>query len=335
MISVVVCTYNRASSLGKTLDSLRQMIVPSELNWELIIVDNNSTDNTHALVTEFTRTSGLKVRYVFEPKQGLCNARNTGVVNASGEIIAFTDDDVQVAPEWLRELAHTFRVVDCKGVGGKSIPAWNGLAKPAWLVTTGPYCLSRGPLLDFDLGDEAKEIEVAPWGLNMAFRKTAFERFGLFRTDLDPSGSGGLLGGDTEFGKRLLHLGEKIAYSPKAVVFHPVQRQRITKSYFLRYHFRVGRTDIRLEGWPSGAVFYFGVPRYMFRMLAEQSGTWLLTFGGRKRFYFKAQVYRSIGQIVEAHKLRREGQSAARSAHDVIACADRLDKISKEPDGSA
>src|ERR1700730_18373678 len=124
-ISVVLCTYNRASSLGKTFESLRQMTVPPVLKWELIVVDNNSADNTYAAVTEFARTSGLNLRYVFESKQGLCHARTTGVANARGEIIAFTDDDVQVSPEWLQELKRTFSEFDCMGVGGKSIPAWN------------------------------------------------------------------------------------------------------------------------------------------------------------------------------------------------------------------
>src|SRR5579862_9298835 len=171
MISVVVCTYNRASSLAKTLESLRRMTVPADLKWELLVVDNNSTDNTRIVVTDFLRKSGLNGRYISEPRQGLCYARNRGVAEASGEIIAFTDDDVRVTSDWLRELAGTFRKFDCMGVGGKSVPAWNGLAKPAWLVTTGPYNLSRGPILDFDMGNVAKEIQYPPWGLNMAFRR--------------------------------------------------------------------------------------------------------------------------------------------------------------------
>jgi glycosyltransferase involved in cell wall biosynthesis len=316
MISVVVCTYNRAASLAMTLQSLERMSVPPDLDWELIVVDNNSTDNTRAVVMEFLRTSGLNGRYIFDPRQGLCHARNRGVAEAAGEIIAFTDDDVRVTPDWLRELAGTFREFDCTGVAGKSIPAWNGLAKPAWLVTTGPYCLSRGPILDFDLGNEAKEIQYPPWGLNMAFRKIAFEKYGGFRTDLDVSGSGGLLGGDIEFGKRLLHLGHKIAYSPKAIVFHPVEQRRITKNYFLRYYFRVGRTEIRLEGWPEGAVLYFGIPRYMFRTLLERCKIWLFTLGAEERFYRKARVYSLIGQMCEARasQQRNEGLAVPRGS---------------------
>jgi glycosyltransferase involved in cell wall biosynthesis len=317
MISVIVCTYNRAASLAKALQSLRQMAVPPDLKWEIIVVDNNSTDDTRAVVTEFARTSRLNARYAFEPKQGLCHARNTGVTNASGEIIAFTDDDVQVSPEWLRELVCTFREFDCIGVGGKSIPAWDGLAKPGWLVTTGPYSLSRGPILDFDLGDETKELRTAPWGLNMAFRRSAFERHGMFRTDLDVSGSDRLLGGDTEFGSRLMRAGEKVVYSSKAVVFHPVVQQRITKNYFLKYYFCVGRTNIRQEQWPSEAVLYFGVPRYMFRELLESCAKWFFSFSSGKKFYYKAQAYLSLGQIAESRRLRGEAKLSSESAHKV------------------
>jgi glycosyltransferase involved in cell wall biosynthesis len=314
MISVIVCTYNRASSLRKTLESLGQMLVPPDLTWELIVVDNNSTDSTREAVREFTRTSGLNVRYLFEPKQGLSHARNAGVANSTGEIVAFIDDDVLVLQQWLRELARTFAQFDCIGVAGKIIPVWDGVMKPDWLATAGPYFL-HGPVPDFDCGDGAKEITSLPVGANMAFRKSAFEKYGLFRPEMGPGGSmGTLVGDDFEFGQRLLRARERLVYSPQAVVFHPAVEKRITKGYFLHFYYDLGRMDIRLEGWPSEAVLYFGIPRYMFRLLAEKSRTWLFTFGGRKRFYFKAQVYRLIGQMTEAHILSSLDSQHAQNA---------------------
>ncbi len=301
MISVIICTYNRAASLVKTLESLREMTVPSDLKWELIVVDNKSTDNTHQVIGEFARTSGLNVRYLFEPEQGSSRARNTGIANSTGEIIAFTDDDVRVSREWLREIVGTFAEFDCMGVGGKSIPVWNGLTRPDWLITSGSYRLSAGPILHFDLGEEAKELYVAPWGLNMAFRRTAFEKYGLLRTDLGTSGPRRrIAGGDTEFGNRLIRGGEALVYSPKAVVLHPVVPQRITKNYYLDYYFCIGRTNIRTNSWPSETVLYFGIPRYLFRDLADNVARWLMAFNGGKKFYFKAQTYCSLGQMMEA-----------------------------------
>lgn len=310
MISVVVCTYSRAESLGRMLDSLRQMRVPPELEWELIVVDNNSTDNTRAVVEEFAQTSSLDVHYVFEPKQGLSNARNTGIANARGEIIAFTDDDVRVSPEWLAEIVRTFKEFDCMGVGGKSIPMWDGAEKPAWLVTTGPYRLPGAVLLDLDLGDDPRPVPFPPFGVNMAFKRSAFERYGLFRTDLGVCGAARLGGEDIEFGRRLLGGGEKVIYSPGAVVFHPVDKGRVSKAYFLHWYFNCGTAWVRMEGTPREAVLWFGVPRYMFRGLLENCVKWLAAFDNDRRFFYKMRSYFVLGQIAGCRKLGREGTLA-------------------------
>ena len=126
----------------------------------------------------------------------------------------------------------------------------------------------------------------------MAFRRVAFEKYGLFRTDLGISGSRRrITGGDTEFGNRLLRGGEKIVYSPKAVVLHPVVQLRITKNYFLEYYFCLGRTNVRQERWPAESVLYFGVPRYLFRELLGNGAQWLVALNRKKKFYYKAQKH--------------------------------------------
>ena len=124
-ISVVLCTYNGSDGLGKTLASLRNQSVPEGLSWELILVDNNSTDNTRNILEEFVQNSGLQVHYLFELKQGRAFALNTGIRNARGDIIAFTDDDVILDSQWLSGLADTFSRFDCSAVGGRIIPVWN------------------------------------------------------------------------------------------------------------------------------------------------------------------------------------------------------------------
>ena len=167
--------------------------------------------------------------------------------------------------------------------------------------------------MDFDLGDEAKELSAAPWGLNMAFRKIAFEKYGPFRTDLDLSGTNRLLGGDTEFGNRLMRAGERLLYAPSVIVFHPVEQKRITRSYFLRYYFALGRTAVREESWPSEAVLYFGVPRYLYRSFLVKCANWLFSFDKKKRFYYKALVYCVLGYIAEARKVKRDGSLGAQT----------------------
>ena len=139
-------------------------------------------------------------------------------------------------------------------------------------------------------------------GANMAFRKSAFQKYGLFRTDMGIGSLVPQLGAESEFGLRLLRAEESIVYSPRAIVFHPAEPGRITKAYFLRYHYNVGRTQTRLQGWPSGAELYFGIPRYMFRMLFGQFTTWLFALGP-KRFHYKVQLYNLMGKMRETQTL--------------------------------
>src|SRR5262245_27749696 len=118
-ISVIVCTFNRATRLALALRALARVSVPDGLAWELIIVDNNSTDETARIVREFAALSGLRVRYLFETRQGLSFARNTGIASAEGRIIALTDDDVLVEPNWIASIHQAFAEHEVACVGGK------------------------------------------------------------------------------------------------------------------------------------------------------------------------------------------------------------------------
>jgi glucosyl-dolichyl phosphate glucuronosyltransferase len=313
VISVVLCTYNRASSLRRTLESIRKMCVPADLEWELIIVDNHSKDNTREETSAFAESSGLNVRYIWEPRTGKSHALNRGIGEARGEIIAFTDDDVQVSREWLSELARTFSEFDCIGVGGRVTAVWDGILKPDWFATAGPYFLGLGPVApQFERGDRAKEISTPAVGANMAFKREAFEKYGVFRTDMGPGVSrASRLGEDYEFEYRLLDAGEKIIYSPTAVIFHPATQERITKKCILQFYFDWGRTEIRLDGWSAGAALHFGIPRYMFRMLLERCGNWLFAMGAQKRLYHKAKLYYVAGQMTEARRSHQKNESLA------------------------
>jgi glycosyltransferase involved in cell wall biosynthesis len=116
-VSVIICTYNRAPSLRATLRSLADTRGRPEISWEVIVVDNNSSDDTRTAVEEFAGTSGLSVRYLFEGRQGKSFALNTGIVAARGEVLAFTDDDVEVASGWVTGIWEGFQKHDCAGIG--------------------------------------------------------------------------------------------------------------------------------------------------------------------------------------------------------------------------
>ena len=101
-ISVLVCTYNRCQNLGGAIESIAAQSLPPSLQWEIVVVDNNSSDQTRQVVEDFGRRCPGHFRYLFEPRQGKSHALNTGIKEARGDIIAFIDDDVTVEPMWRR-----------------------------------------------------------------------------------------------------------------------------------------------------------------------------------------------------------------------------------------
>jgi glycosyltransferase involved in cell wall biosynthesis len=301
-ITVIVCTYNRCESLAKALDSLGASEVDKSVEWEVLVVDNNSKDQTHEVVKQFSDRFPGRFRYVFEAQQGLCHARNAGIRESLGEILAFTDDDVSVDPAWLENLTGALRGGEWAGTGGRILPVWPGPA-PQWLPTEGQHALA--PLAVFDLGENTCELSEAPFGANMAYRKVMFEKYGGFRTDLGRVGNNLMSGEDTEFGIRLLSAGERLRYEPSAVVHHPVTEDRMKKGYFLRWWFDNGRGGIRQFGVRPQTKYYLsGIPLYLFRRLAVWSLRWLTAMDSHWRFEYKIKVWIIRGQITECSRIR-------------------------------
>jgi glucosyl-dolichyl phosphate glucuronosyltransferase len=297
-ISIVLGTYNRAVSLRTTLESFCQLAIPPDLTWELLVVDNNSTDGTRLAVEEFVRK--LPLRYIFEGKQGRSAALNAGIAAATGDVVAFTDDDILLDKFWLSNLANTFRQHECAAVAGRVVAQWNH-PKPSWLTMEDQLAIVR-----FDFGDEPKQIYVPPLGANSAFRKEVFQRYGLFRLDLGVSGSQHTITcDDTEFGERLIRGREKIIYCPTAVVYHPVDPMRATKSYFRSWYYYNGRSLTRTAGLPRVGSFCFGVPRWMYRELATAVSGWLFTWDPALRLHRKFKAYRVLGNVIETRRLSR------------------------------
>src|SRR5687768_7630800 len=128
--SIIIPTYNRADELRQTIRSIARLTVAGE--WELLIVDNKSTDHTRAVVEQESAAFPATLRYLFEPEQGRYAAINTGIRAAQGDIIATTDDDARVEPDWLTRAAAGLDAIGCDYVGGKVLPIWKA-ARPAWL----------------------------------------------------------------------------------------------------------------------------------------------------------------------------------------------------------
>jgi glycosyltransferase involved in cell wall biosynthesis len=313
MISVIVCTYNRCKTLSKTLSSLSTLVPPIGMPWELILVDNRSTDDTAAVIKGFIANSRLNVRYLFERDQGLSYARNSAIRAARGRIIAFTDDDVTLDTRWLCEIQVAFEERECIGAGGRILPVWTS-QKPSWLTLSGPHSLRTGTIVSFDQGEDACDLMISPVGANMAFKMAAFEKYGFFRTDLGKRGSDPMIGEETEFCTRLTRAGEKIRYAPKAIVYHPVPMLRLRKRHFQSHYFNYGRYLARINGFPEDAIPYFGVPRYLLRDLLGHCGRWLFDFDTKTRFNKKLQLFERLGEICEARRMSTERKQGSLEA---------------------
>ena len=214
-VSVVICTRNRPEALEKCLSSMRSL---SPQPNEIVVVDNDPSSGLTRAVTAAFR----EVRYVPEPRPGLSAARNTGIRNCAGAIIAFTDDDVMVHPGWIGAIRGVLHDPD--------VIATTGLILPAELATAAQYAFQVDAwdwgyrALDFDRSffSSTRRLGVPVWrvgaGANMAFRRKAFERVGFFDERLGAGASG--CSEDSELWYRLLAEGYRCRYEPTAVVFH-------------------------------------------------------------------------------------------------------------------
>lgn len=301
-ISIILCTYNRCLSLQHVLESLQTMNDLPHGTWETIVVDNNSTDKTKSTVARFAGRGKGTIRYIFEARQGKSHALNTGIGAAKGDILAFTDDDVLIDPNWLPNIMKKFDHHDCVGVGGKIIPVISG-KKPSWLAmdTHTPFMNVLG---SFDLGEECCELKVPTYGANMAFRKEVFRKHGLFRVDLGPRGE------DTEISLRLLARGEKLMYAPDAIVYHRVQKEKLKKKSFQTSYLSYGRFKAKSEReqLPENQVYYLGIPRYLYKTLFKKWLSWLFTFDSKQRIRKKLEYYEDLGRVAEYLSTRKNFQ---------------------------
>ena len=299
-ITAILCTYNRSGSLAKALESLAASVVPETVEWEILVVDNNSSDRTHAVVEGFTGRYPGRFRYLFEARQGKSYALNSGIREARGEILAFLDDDVSVEPNWLHNLTSVLHDSEWAGSGGRILPA-RGYLPPRWLALEGPLSLLGALCAYSDQGDLPGDLRSPPVGTNMAFRREMFSKYGPFRPDLGPRPGSEIRCEDTEFGQRLVAAGERVRYVPSAIVHHAIHEDRVRKEFFLAWWFDFGRGSVRANGKNLTAVEILKiVGRTMLTALH-----WLLSFDPKRRFYFKCRVWFAAGKLVEA---RRHGK---------------------------
>lgn len=237
LFSVVICTHNRAGMLDRVLQSV--LLNPQENgNYEILVVDNASTDNTSEIIEPYTK-EGV-VHYLEDSELGLSNARNTGLLNSKGKYVVYLDDDAEVTETWLESFHHVFQnYPDCAVCGGRVIPRYE-IPKPDW-VTGISDVHSQG----FHPADKIIAHNWAPGG-NSAWDKSVLLSLNGFDARLGRKGSKPLRGSEeSELVTRAIDQGLGVYYSPHAFMYHHISKDRISLSYMGWLHFGHGGTGFR------------------------------------------------------------------------------------------
>ena len=276
-ISIIIPTYNRCEILKETLESfLLLKHNENDFGYEIIVVDNNSNDNTRIVVMSFK--SKLPIKYLHEPKQGKNYAVNKGIEISKGDIIVFVDDDVTVNNDWFFSIYEsTMKYSDVNIFGGKILTHWPKNT-PSWVH----YSSENFPFLfcDHNLGNEEKQYTDSPLpgGANFWLRRRVLEKYKTkFNVQYGPSGNKRVAGSETEFLKRMYDKGEKILYIPDAVVSHRVLPEEFQILKLLSRFAATGKSSLRNNTIDTSRAF-FNIPLYLYNQLLTEMFLFLLNF---------------------------------------------------------
>ena len=276
--TVIVCTYRRAHNLPLCLGQLANQQGVEGREWEVLVVDNNSPDDTPEVVARLATELPIRVRYTREAEQGLNYARNHGIRASRSAFFSYVDDDILVAKGWLRAMFDAFETKDADAVGGR-IHLDPSIHLPKWIR---PDTDMRGFLGYQDFGDQPFFMDGRtryPFGGNMAFNRRVVERIGYFDPRLGRKGEGRrrnelFKGAETDYFHRLAAAGgARIVYAPDAIVYHRVMPFQIEKRYFRTIHFNAGYQRAFHDD-AGFAGMLLGVPRFYYAQLARNVGTY-------------------------------------------------------------
>ncbi|MCX6257337.1 MAG: glycosyltransferase [Bacteroidia bacterium] len=296
-LSVIICTYNRAIFLPDALESIASQDI-EQSQFELILIDNNSTDNTREVCQVFeTNHPGLIFKYFKETKQGLSFARNRGIAESKGDLIAFIDDDAVAETSYVRNIIKAFALhPECDAVGGKVLPVYPGNAEPPWMSK-----YIEGVVSKVDYGNEASEFfrKKYPVGCNMIFRKEIFAELGGFNEDLK------FRSDDKFIFLKLREHRKRILYSPDIVVHHVIDASRLTFEFIRKLCHQIGGTErIRLKDSIPG--LFSKLCEYVWKMLAAFVLALIFIMKGQKgkasyillvRWFILTGFFRSVRYI--------------------------------------
>jgi glycosyltransferase involved in cell wall biosynthesis len=276
------------------------MRVPDDIDWDVLVVDNNSTDRTRERVQEVARETTLPLKYLRQPIPGLSHARNLGITSTDKEYIAFTDDDVLVSEDWLGQIVETFQAHDADCVGGKIVPYWIQ-PRPSWLSDD---LLNVLAMLDhgdapFQFGERDQRIL---FGANFSFRRTWLTRLGMFNVDLGRKGAFGV-GEDKAIFDKLTQGGGRAFYNPRIVVSHKVPPDRMHKRYFRQWYYVAGRDRAKITKPSRFTVL--GIESYLLANFAKAASALLASAVRGSESLFADELACILYLSVFKHKIVR------------------------------
>lgn len=305
MLSVIIPTINRSPYLKRTLESIVGQIYPMT-SFEVIVIDNGSTDNTKEVAELFNQRI-MNLRYYYAPAPGLHVGRHLGMRMANSDILVYADDDIEAFPTWLETIAENFKNPEVALVGGKDLPKFES-EPPQWIQklwekdNDGNRYL--GYLSIIDLGDAKKEINPRHvFGCNFSIRKSILLEAGGFHPDAMPEDMIHFRGdGESHISKFIERKQYKTVYHPHASVYHNVPKERLTEKYFCKRAYLQGISDsyscLRNGRNPSR----FRVGRIM-NLLRSPGFQWVLLSDKRQRHI--ANAYRQ-GFLMHQHEASRD-----------------------------
>ena len=236
VISVVICTYNRDKFIGEALNCLAKQTLPAEL-FEIIIVDNNSTDDTSGISKNFIAAHPeLNIRYVPEANKGLSFARNRGIAEAKAPIITYIDDDAEATPGFLQSIVN-FMQADktIVGVGGKVIPKYSESKEPEWMSK---YLSGFVGLMDYGLKHKRFDSSMKyPAGCNMTYTKDILKKAGGFNNQLT------FRSDDKYIFYQVTKFSGNIYYLPQALLYHNIDNDRLSFTNFKKLFLKSGNEE--------------------------------------------------------------------------------------------
>ena len=263
LISIILATRNRAEDLARAVASVCTTENLHARDWELIVIDNGSTDRTNALCQELSTSFPQHFRFLTETRPGKSNAVNTGFGIASGEYLALLDDDVVCQPDYLQSVRQTVKKGMTNVAQGRIFVDYHS-KRPAWFDEDRYF---DQMMLLTDFGEEPRELGRSLWGANVIIPFEAIRKVGGYCPELGAGANG--FGEDAELGNRLRGAGYRLVYAPQIIVRHQVSRERLSAGYIMKRCFQIGRCSAYYNPAPQTPLWryaLFAIKQGIFRV---------------------------------------------------------------------